>query len=749
MAKPAKDISKTAGLQDLDSAIAFVDILKKQGIFSSKFLNSSIWLAACYCLAARCVRPSNLSATGSSLLQKLAGDCAPDQSPLALSIGQYLNEIESNWSHLGPIERPEIAWPVNTDFFHCLLPAWIFQILAQDESASNYTQARQSRSFDELPRLTQWFTPSWISTYLAKQSITENTSNFLDPACGGGHLLTEALKTFCNERDLSPDQALKLIWGFDVDNNLLKLSALSLYLCALDINKNNPDPKLCLPNLYCIQAQDAEFGSLLLGIENKNFKLVRFDGTQKEASACPSKFDAIAANPPYLGYRLMPKKMVAFLRSEYKNAHFDLYSAFLELATRLVSTQGTISFICQQSFLNIARYQNLRQKLLADFKFKSIVTLGPGAFETRSGEKVSSVIVTLERQKACEFDSELRHTDLREASFKRKAKLSGIDSMPTSKISHAEMTSTSSLVTGNPILPDCPKEIALMFSRFPQIDSDESGITVTNGLFTCDNKRFIKHFSQIEESQKDSYVPYDKGGGHKWFATTPYRIWWRDQGDSIRKLRVERGQSKSLPGEDFYFKRGITYSYIGTRGFKARMLSPQSVFDIASSSLFCDEENLHYLLGFLNSSLAIFILGQLNPTVNFQIGDIRRIPYLKPSLDLKDNLNDLVFQSINLAKSFDRINPESPIFDPSLEELDGKPTIERLQSFVDKLNNIEKTLQAKIDEAIFSLYSLSPKIQRHIKENFWVKNSKGFLSSPSPTFLLNLTKASEIRLRQT
>ncbi|MCW5824604.1 MAG: N-6 DNA methylase [Cyanobacteria bacterium TGS_CYA1] len=727
MAKPAKGISnssKITELKDLDSAIVFVDILKRQGYLTSFPASRGIWLGACYCLAARCVLPANLSNAGVRLIEALSPDCLLDESPLAARVANYLNELESR---CGPLAEPEIDLPLNIEFFHSLLPAWIFQILAQDESASTYTQARQSRSIDELPRLTQWFTPRWISTYLAKQSINENTNTFLDPACGGGHLLAEALKNLCKERGLSPNQALKLIWGFDVDMNLLKLSSLSLYLCALDLNKNSPDPKLSVPNLYCIEAPDAEFGSLLLGIESENFKLVRFDGAKKESHDCPVKFDAIAANPPYLGYRLMPKKMVAFLRSQYKNAHFDLYSAFLELATRLVSKHGTISFICQQSFLNIARYQILRQRLLAEFKFKSIVTLGPGAFETRSGEKVSSVIVTLEQKEGREIDSELRHTDLREASYKRKAKLSGIEAMPASTISHAEMTSTSSLVTGNPILPDCPKEIALLFSRFPQLDSDESGITVTNGLFTCDNKRFVKHFSQIEESQKDSYVPYDKGGGHKWFATTPYRIWWKDQGDSIRKLRVERGQSKSLPGEDFYFKSGITYSYIGTRGFKARLLSPQSVFDIASSSLFCDEENLHYLLGFLNSSLAIFILGQLNPTVNFQIGDIRRIPYCKPTPKLRQEMESLVTQSIALAKCFDLINPESPSFNLALSEIGEDSTKERTKAYVDELNKKEKSLQAQIDQNIFTLYSVSDKIQQRIKENFWVKNSRVFL----------------------
>ena len=103
-------------------------------------------------------------------------------------------------------------------------------------------------------------------------------------------------------------------------------------------------------------------------------------------------------------------------------------------------------------------------------------------------------------------------------------------------------------------------------------------------------------------------------------------------------------------GERFYFRQGITYSYIGTKGFKARLLSPGSVFDIASSALFSDEIDLSYMLGFLNSSLIRFILGTLNPTVNFQIGDLRRIPMRKPSHDTEREVAALAMEAVDLAR---------------------------------------------------------------------------------------------------
>ncbi len=297
-----KDISKKTGLQDLDSAAAFVDILAKQGVNS---LDKCIWFAACYCLAYRAIRPANLDGVSLSQIEALSPACAVDSSPLASSVGQYLNRLASSF---GPTQSLKLDFSPGADFFHCLLPAWIFQILTQSKAKTTYTEARQSRSFEELPRLTQWFTPSWASSYLADQVISSKTQTFLDPACGGGHILVETLKAFCQKNKLSPSQALERIWGLDVEPGLIKLSALSLYLCALDLNNYKFDSTLSIPNLFCIESQDAEMGSLILGLKNLSYSLIRYDGTILEASSLPDKFDAIAANPPYLGYRLMPKK---------------------------------------------------------------------------------------------------------------------------------------------------------------------------------------------------------------------------------------------------------------------------------------------------------------------------------------------------------------------------------------------------------------------------------------------------------
>ena len=74
----------------------------------------------------------------------------------------------------------------------------------------------------------------------------------------------------------------------------------------------------------------------------------------------------------------------------------------------------------------------------------------------------------------------------------------------------------------------------------------------------------------------------------------------------------------------WYGKEGITYSYLTSGSFSARRLEAGTIFDVAGSSLFPDDPPA--MLGVLNSTVAGRLLAAINPTVNFQVGDLRQLP---------------------------------------------------------------------------------------------------------------------------
>lgn len=195
---------------------------------------------------------------------------------------------------------------------------------------------------------------------------------------------------------------------------------------------------------------------------------------------------------------------------------------------------------------------------------------------------------------------------------------------------------------------------------------------------------------------------------------------WPDGGDTIREYRAERGQSRRLPGEDYYFRTGVTYSYIGTSGFTARLLSENAVFDIASSALFSERTDILYLLGFLNSSLIRLMLGILNPTVNFQIGDLRKLPYIEPPKEVEISVADLAGRAVVIARQLERYDSRSPKYEASSIALlaPGEPGRN-----IEELLAQEEKIQSRIDQIILDLYGAGSSLKEALDNSAWVKRS--------------------------
>jgi hypothetical protein len=382
-----------------------------------------------------------------------------------------------------------------------------------------------------------------------------------------------------------------------------------------------------------------------------------------------------------------------------------------------------MAMICQQSFLSIQRYEKLRDELQLEFHLDALAQLGPGAFAAKAGEKANNAIVVFHKLSP-DSNSETRSTRcwrLLTESQKMEAESKGLAQIKPDQIMQTQRDAAT------PLGFWAPAEIIRLFRECAPMESADTGIVCCNGLFTCNNKRFVKKFDEVGEDERSEFVPYDKGGGHKWLRTTPYLLRWIDNGDEIRQFRKSRGQSTSLPGEQFYFKSGVTYSYIGTRGFKARLLSPSCIFDIASSAVFSEQLDEKYILGFLNSSLVCFLLGLLNPTINFQIGDLRRIPFIMPDAQTARKIEDLTRQAIALAQEVETLDPDSPQGNPlTLAESTYVDYLKRMQ----RINLAEQPLQREIDGLIFALYQISEETRLAILSDPWVTRSRQVLGKP-------------------
>ncbi|MEN4099170.1 MAG: hypothetical protein ROW52_04550, partial [Anaerolineaceae bacterium] len=229
----------------------------------------------------------------------------------------------------------------------------------------------------------------------------------------------------------------------------------------------------------------------------------------------------------------------------------------------------------------------------------------------------------------------------------------------------------------------------------------------TVGLQTGDNFRFIRYWWEVGTSKvgfsmadrknaklsNKKWFPYMKGGGYgKWYGNQFYVVNWYQDGYEIQNFYGSNGRLASRPqNTNFYFKNGVTYSYLTSSAFSARYSPSGFIFDVAGSSLF--PENPVHILGVLNSSYATYILKLLNPTVNFQVGDLARIPInntRSPGIDniVKNLIIDQKTECGNLEFTFDFIAPQKK-YNPNRE--------------------LKTNIEIELDKEIFELYGLSEK----------------------------------------
>jgi SAM-dependent methyltransferase len=185
------------------------------------------------------------------------------------------------------------------------------------------------------------------SYFTSREVIRDSLSNikrysgrFIDPCCGSGRYLIAAAKILgCNSND---------IYGYDIDSVAVRIARVNLFLVFIDedflpnIKKMDALSELATGNLFC------ETNHLL--------------GT----------FDIVATNPPWGAY----KNCYSNKGLSSRVSSGETYSLFLELAIRLLSQGGSLSFILPESILNIQGHADIRKLLLDEISLTRIKVLG-------------------------------------------------------------------------------------------------------------------------------------------------------------------------------------------------------------------------------------------------------------------------------------------------------------------------------------------------------------------------------------
>lgn len=421
-----------------------------------------------------------------------------------------------------------------------------------------------------------------------------------------------------------------------------------------------------------------------IGLEETKNRIIRLINIGQTLSV---KYNVVITNPPYMSNRGMDKKLSEFVSGNYNSCKNDMFAVFIEVANNMLIDSGIYSIITQPSIISLAAFKKLRLKMLEEQQILSLLHMGRGIF----GIDFGSTTFTMRKMVVKDYQSQfyklykrtfqyIQPEDIRDIFLCAKKEhmyffdfdnynsefedneIEDISDNTQQTVFYQMKQSEFVKIPDNPFTYWMPQTLIESFKNNRMMEY----ATVTNGLFTCDNARFLRLWYEVnftnlfldcnskEESMMDErkWYPYNKGGIYrKWYGNHEYVVNFKHFGNEISQYRVESGQSASFPGQDFYFEESLSWSFISASKFGIRYYPKGFVFDIAGSSVFVNEKKKIYaLLALLGSEMATYILQILNPTMNYQAGNVRKLP-VKEEIFLDDNLPKWAEENVDIARS--------------------------------------------------------------------------------------------------
>lgn len=466
---------------------------------------------------------------------------------------------------------------------------------------------------------TQVFTPSWIADALAAQCFElSGVAECFDPACGAGQMIFSWLRVLVDS-GVELKDAVQCVFGMDLNPNSVELTRQAVLNLLHDWYGEVPQ------GFHEIVRSHIRVGNALL------------EG---------DKHDVVLMNPPYMGSRGLNEADRKLVSTFGLYAH-DLYAAFIHRADLLSST--AMGVLAPQTFWFTQRFERARKDLCSRRGLQGFMHLGAGAFPGLSGEKSSVAAFVCGNQPS----ERARFWDLREDKGPAKAKRYQHIAPQTKELSRFLKIPGGPMAHWlDPLDVEIFEEFAALSNRFEVPGSQNK---------TGANARFVLDFREAPASEIQAawglhrgpatarYLFYSKGGGFApWWGNWDFVV---DFGPKAQDFYA-RNKTSNLVNARYLNRPALCYTDFGGVNFSARFMPKGTTFDMAGPAIFHPEDNEDELFALgviLNSSIASRLLVAMNPSLHFQVREVRALPLppLNPAMAAIGRELVLAYQSLH------------------------------------------------------------------------------------------------------
>ena len=535
----------------------------------------------------------------------------------------------------------------------------------------------------------------------------------LDPACGSGAFLNQALEFLISEHA-----------ALDTYRKVYEGEGLGLYDIESTILENN---------LYGvdINADAVEIARLSLWLRTAAKGRVLTDLSKNLVAAnsllefpFDFKFDVVIGNPPYVRQEAIKEQKPALQKYKVYSGMADLFVYFYELGITHLKENGLLGFICSNKFFRASYGENLRKFILENTQITHIIDFaGVKVFEDASVDSAVTVFrkiraggnskfnflasstTNLKTQKFIQIPqstlNETNFTFLDKSKFELKNKIEKV----AKPLKDWDVNIYRGILTG--------------LNEAFIIDSDTRD-KILNNCVGEEREQTQKLIRPILRGRDVKRYDYEWTGLwliniHNGYDTKP-----RINIDNFPKLKLyldkfePKLSKRSDKGVTPYNLRNCAYldEFEKEKILCARMVqSPKFAYDINNNipdnTAYCiTGENLKFLLAFLNSTAVYKIFnffyagGGLEGEIKINRLEILPIPQITPQNE------NLANEIINLVDEILKANEKIKLYEKHMATLTLDEKLEAKEN-IDTLNDKIKASDEKINKLVFELYELT------------------------------------------
>lgn len=426
-----------------------------------------------------------------------------------------------------------------------------------------------------------------------------------------------------------------------------------------------------------------------------------------------TSFDVAVANPPYTDSSDFGPELKEFAEANYKKPmkfNINLYACFIKRCCELTDELGKVGMVNPPTFMYIKTFEDARKYMVEKTHISLFVEWGYlGMFSPSA--RVDSAFFVLDKNKSKEDSLFIKLNDLYEMKRKKvlfDAYADYCNGQPNDRVYLLPQDKLKAIKSW-PFIYWISDEFREKFGS----DAIQDVLKPAQGAATTNNNRFLRFWWEVANNDisinysedHKKWVGYSKGGSFKkWWGNAWLLINWNNDGYELKHSKAV------LRNADCYFKEGITYCASGSKGTSFRYHNDNSLFDTGGSCIFMKKYNdLYYSLAFLNSELNVYITACLNPTVNTQVGDMQRVPFVIPEKNEEKQVSKMAFQNrkiqekIGIYSIVEQNYSHSPITPASSPESE----LTHYYNYENALLTQILLNEAIINRIVFDVYELS------------------------------------------